>query len=72
MQKDDNIKKYLEEELDKERIAYPEIQIFECKECENDMKMEMFYRSPETGAHLICQGCDREIEVIGEEDTVII
>lgn len=43
-----------------------EIQCWTCDECENDMSITMYVRTPWVGILLECSGCDREVEVHGE------
>jgi|TARA_Y100000296_G_C5179952_1_gene263258 hypothetical protein len=52
--------------------SYPEIQCWTCKECENDMNLEMYAREPEQGLELICNGCDREVFVEGEYEEILV
>ena len=51
--------------------TYPEIQQFECKECENWMEQQCMNFSP-FYILLKCSGCDREIKVQGDLDKIII
>lgn len=53
-----------------ERIGYPEIQTYSCKECDNYMIPDMYPSEPFIGVLLRCEGCDREVELEGKHDEV--
>lgn len=48
------------------------IQTYTCEECENDMAVDMYARTPWKGILLRCDECDREIGLEGEHEEIIV
>ena len=48
------------------------IQNWKCKECDNDMDVRMFSRSPYKGIILECTECDREVTVRGSHKEISV
>jgi len=52
---------------------YPlKVQNWVCEECENDMSVVMFIRSPYEGILLECTECDREVGIENEQETILV
>lgn len=48
------------------------VQTWACKECENDMSVNMFIRSPKKGILLECDDCERQVTVEGEQRQTLV
>lgn len=58
----------------RERITIDRLKVqnWTCKECENDMDVVMFIRSPYEGILLECTECDREVGVDAEQEQILV
>lgn len=48
------------------------IPVYTCSECDNDMTISSYVRSPFVGILLECSVCDREIELEGKHKEVLL
>lgn len=48
------------------------IPVYTCSQCENDMTLSSYVRSPYIGILLECSVCDREIDLEGKHKEVLL